>query len=191
MGRLDREARNAMAILLERGHTKSDVARLPGVSEGTARCHDRRMREGAVYVRSGQQGVAARGMPRRPRTGGGFRDRGLVSGISKTEFHAQFEDIEELRNMLAHANFYARDPNGAKKAGTTVRNILAIWRALLPVQPDEVAPPHKSPKPAAGARRLGVARPQEIARWLPRPCCAKRAGPCRGTSASSERAAPP
>ena len=26
MGRLDREARNAMAVLLERGHTKSDVA---------------------------------------------------------------------------------------------------------------------------------------------------------------------
>ncbi len=59
MGRLDREARNAMAVLLERGHTKSDVARLPGVSEGTVRYHDRRMREGAVDGHSGQQGVAA------------------------------------------------------------------------------------------------------------------------------------
>ena len=59
MGRLDREARNAMAVLLERGHTKSDVARLPGVSEGTVRYHDRRMREGAVDGRSGQQGMAA------------------------------------------------------------------------------------------------------------------------------------
>ena len=59
MGRLDREARNAMAILLERGHTKSGVARLLGVSEGTVRYHDRRMREGAVDGRSRQQGVAA------------------------------------------------------------------------------------------------------------------------------------
>ena len=59
MGRLDREARNAMAVLLERGHTKSDVARLLGVSEGTVRYHTRRMREGAVDGRSVQQGVAA------------------------------------------------------------------------------------------------------------------------------------
>ena len=58
MGRLDREARNAMAVLLDRGHTKSDVARLLGVSEGTVRYHDRRMREGAVDGRSRQQGVA-------------------------------------------------------------------------------------------------------------------------------------
>ena len=59
MGRLDREARNAMAALLERGHTKSGVARLLGVSEGTVRYHDRRMQEGAVGGRSRQQGVAA------------------------------------------------------------------------------------------------------------------------------------
>ena len=59
MGRLDREARNAMAVLLERGHTKSDVARLLGVSEGTVRYHDRRLREGALDGRSGQAGVAA------------------------------------------------------------------------------------------------------------------------------------
>ena len=59
MGRLDREARNAMAVLLERGHTKSGVARLLGVSEGTVRYHDRRMREGAVDGRSRQHGVAA------------------------------------------------------------------------------------------------------------------------------------
>ena len=57
MGRLDREARNAMAVLLERGHTKSGVARLLGVSEGTVRYHDRRMREGAVDGRSRPQGV--------------------------------------------------------------------------------------------------------------------------------------
>ena len=59
MGRLDREARNAMAVSLERGHTKSDVARLLGVSEGTVRYHDRRMREGAVDGRSGQRASAA------------------------------------------------------------------------------------------------------------------------------------
>ena len=59
MGRLDREARNAMAVWLERGHTKSDVARLLGVSEGTVRYHDRRMREGAVDGCSRQQEVAA------------------------------------------------------------------------------------------------------------------------------------
>ena len=59
MGRLDREARNAMAVLLDRGHTKSDVARLLGVSEGTVRYHDRRLREGAVDGRSRQQGIAA------------------------------------------------------------------------------------------------------------------------------------
>ena len=35
MGLLDREARNAKAVLMERGHTKSDVARRPAVSEGT------------------------------------------------------------------------------------------------------------------------------------------------------------
>ena len=43
-------------------------------------------------------------------------DRGLVPGISKTALRAQFEDIEELRNMLAHANFYASDPDRAKKS---------------------------------------------------------------------------
>ena len=57
MGRLDREARNAMAVLLEQGHTKRDVARLLSVSEGTVRYHNPRIREGAVDGRSRQQGV--------------------------------------------------------------------------------------------------------------------------------------
>ena len=35
MSLLDRGACNAKAVLMERGHTKSDVARRPGVSEGT------------------------------------------------------------------------------------------------------------------------------------------------------------
>ena len=68
-------------------------------------------------------------------------DRGLLPGISKTALRAQFEDIEELRNILAHANFYATDPDRAKKASKTVRDILAIWRALLPVRPAEITPP--------------------------------------------------
>lgn len=68
-------------------------------------------------------------------------NRGLVPGTCKTTLRAQFEDIEKLRNMLAHANFYASDPDRAKKASKTVRDILAIWRALLPVQPAEVTPP--------------------------------------------------
>ena len=59
IGRLDREARNAMTVLLERGYTKSDVARLLGFSEGTVRYHDKWMRSGAVDGRSRQQGVAS------------------------------------------------------------------------------------------------------------------------------------
>ena len=55
MGRLDREARNAMAALLERGHTKSDVARLLGVGEGTVGYHGRRLREGSVDGRGAGQ----------------------------------------------------------------------------------------------------------------------------------------
>ena len=59
MGRLDRETRNAIAVLLDQGHTKSDVACLLGFSEGTVRYHERRLRAGAVDGRSRRQGVAA------------------------------------------------------------------------------------------------------------------------------------
>jgi transposase len=41
-----------MTVLLERGHTKSDVARLLGVTEGTVRYHERRMESGAIDGRS-------------------------------------------------------------------------------------------------------------------------------------------
>ena len=68
-------------------------------------------------------------------------NRGLVPGISKTKLRDQFEDIEKLRNMLAHANHYASDPDRAKKVGNTVRNILAIWRTLSTGQPAEVTTP--------------------------------------------------
>lgn len=37
MGYLAREGRTAMAVLLERGHSQSSIARLLGVSEGTVR----------------------------------------------------------------------------------------------------------------------------------------------------------
>ena len=48
MGRLGKEARGAMTVLLERGHTKSGVARLLGVSEGTVRYHEGRMKRKAI-----------------------------------------------------------------------------------------------------------------------------------------------
>ena len=42
MGHLEIEGRTAMAVLLERGHSQSAVARLLGVSEGTVRYHRKR-----------------------------------------------------------------------------------------------------------------------------------------------------
>ena len=63
---------------------------------------------------------------------------GLVPGTSKTKLREQFEDIETLRNMLVHANDYASHPDEAKKVCKTVREILAIWRALLPTPPAEI-----------------------------------------------------
>lgn len=59
MGRLSEEARRAMTVLLERGHTKSGVARLLGVTEGTVRYHERRMKSGAIDGRSLQRGAAS------------------------------------------------------------------------------------------------------------------------------------
>lgn len=48
MDRLDREARNAMAVLLERGHTKSDVARFWVSVRAPFAITTGRMQEGAV-----------------------------------------------------------------------------------------------------------------------------------------------
>lgn len=59
MGRLDVEGRTAMAVLLERGHSQSAVARLLGVSEGTVRYHRKRGTAGAVDGRSKQDLKAA------------------------------------------------------------------------------------------------------------------------------------
>jgi transposase len=59
MGRLDVEGRTAMAVLLERGHSQSAVARLLGVSEGTVRYHRKRGSVGAVDGRGKQDLKAA------------------------------------------------------------------------------------------------------------------------------------
>lgn len=59
MGRLDVEGRTAMALLLERGHSQSAVARLLGVTEGTVRYHRKRGTVGAVDGRSKQDLKAA------------------------------------------------------------------------------------------------------------------------------------
>jgi transposase len=59
MGRLDVEGRTAMAVLLERGHSQSAVARLLGVTEGTVRYHRKRGTVGAVDGRSKQDLKAA------------------------------------------------------------------------------------------------------------------------------------
>jgi len=52
MGRLEIEGRTAMAVLLERGHSQSAVARLLGVSEGTVRHHRKRWASGRQSVLS-------------------------------------------------------------------------------------------------------------------------------------------
>ena len=59
MGRLDIEGRTAMAVLLERGHSQSAVARLLGVTEGTVRYHRKRGAAGAVDGRNRQEPKAA------------------------------------------------------------------------------------------------------------------------------------
>lgn len=59
MGRLENEARTAMAVLLKQGHSQSAVARLLGVNEGTVRYHRRRDAAGAVDGRSKQASKAA------------------------------------------------------------------------------------------------------------------------------------
>jgi transposase len=59
MGRLEIEGRTAMAVLLERGHSQSAVARLLGVSEGAVRYHRRRQSAGVTDGRSKQALKAA------------------------------------------------------------------------------------------------------------------------------------
>lgn len=54
MGRLDIEGRTAMAVLLERGHSQSALARLLGVTKGTVRYHRKRRLADAADGRSRQ-----------------------------------------------------------------------------------------------------------------------------------------
>jgi len=59
MGRLEIEGRTSMAVLLERGHSQSAVARLLGVSEGAVRYHRKRQSAGVADGRSKQALKAA------------------------------------------------------------------------------------------------------------------------------------
>src|SRR3712207_8345116 len=52
MGRLDPEARMTIKTLAARGTTRSDIARLLGVTEGAVRHHLRRMAAGVADGRS-------------------------------------------------------------------------------------------------------------------------------------------
>jgi len=54
MGRLEREGRTAVAVLLEQGHSQSAVARLLGVTEGAVRYHRKRRDASAIDGRSRQ-----------------------------------------------------------------------------------------------------------------------------------------
>src|SRR4029453_6196426 len=58
MGRLDPEARMTIKALSARGATRSGIARLLGVTEGTVRYHARRMASGAADGRSRQRQAA-------------------------------------------------------------------------------------------------------------------------------------
>lgn len=59
MGRLENEARTAMAVLAKQGHSQRAVARLLGVTEGTVRYHRQRGASGAVDGRSRRASAAA------------------------------------------------------------------------------------------------------------------------------------
>ena len=58
MGRLDPEARMTIKALSARGATRSEIARLLGVTEGAVRYHARRMASGAADGRSRQRPTA-------------------------------------------------------------------------------------------------------------------------------------
>ena len=58
MGRLDAEAKTTMSFLMRNGQSKSEVARLLGVTEGAVRYHAKRKAAGAVDGRSHQKSKA-------------------------------------------------------------------------------------------------------------------------------------
>lgn len=54
----------------------------------------------------------------------------LIAG-SRKELKTQFSDVEDLRNNLAHANYYAETPETASNVCAVVRTILAAKTALI------------------------------------------------------------
>lgn len=58
MGRLDAEAKTTMSFLMRKGQSKSEVARLLGVTEDTVRYHAKRKAAGAVDGRLNQKSKA-------------------------------------------------------------------------------------------------------------------------------------
>ncbi|WP_458792296.1 hypothetical protein [Yoonia sp. MH D7] len=59
-----------------------------------------------------------------------IRKARLIDG-SKSELKDKFRKTEDLRNSLAHANFYAETPEAANDVCATVRLILQVKKALL------------------------------------------------------------
>lgn len=59
-----------------------------------------------------------------------IRKNSLVSGSPK-ELKRTFNSIEDLRNSLAHANYYAETPDSARRVSSIVRTIIEIKTALL------------------------------------------------------------
>lgn len=55
---------------------------------------------------------------------------GLLSG-SERQLRSQFQEIEHLRNDLAHANNYAESPGRARRLAQTVRDILRLQDELI------------------------------------------------------------
>jgi DNA-binding CsgD family transcriptional regulator len=52
MGRLDAEAKTTMSFLMRKGQSKSEVARLLGVTGGTVRYHAKRVAAKTVVAKS-------------------------------------------------------------------------------------------------------------------------------------------
>ena len=55
----------------------------------------------------------------------------LVTGMSNRKLSSCFEKIEDLRNMLAHANHYAYSADKAREVCSTTRDIVSIRDSLL------------------------------------------------------------
>ena len=85
MGRLDEEARMTIKALSARGSTRSEIARLLGVTEGAVRYHAKRMASGVVDGRTRQRPkaeavAAAIAHGRSHQGGGGVNLAALLAG---------------------------------------------------------------------------------------------------------------